>query len=330
MATPSPTRLTNAAARGDPPRRARLARVISAPLPLGDLDGSGTVRLLVTGGNGQLGRAIRARAGDLPAAALLSLGHGDLDITDAAAVRSVLRPGDVVLNAAAYTAVDAAESEVAAAFAANGTGPAVLAAACAEIGARLIHLSTDYVFAAPAADPRPFEPDDPTGPESVYGRSKLAGEQAVRRLAPEAHIVRTAWVYTGDRGDFVATMRRLERERDTVDVVDDQIGSPTYAADLAAGLLELAGRVARGDRGLPPVLHLTNAGAASWFELARAVFAGIGADPARVRPCATAAFPRPARRPAYSVLSDRAWLGAGLTPPRHWRAALTAALTGIR
>ncbi|MQY28171.1 dTDP-4-dehydrorhamnose reductase [Nocardia aurantia] len=300
-----------------------------APVPAGDLDGSGTHRLLVTGGAGQLGRAIRALARDTPGIDMRSLSRADLDITDESAVRAVLRPGDVVLNAAAYTAVDAAESDVAAAFAGNETGPAVLATACAAIGARLIHLSTDYVFAAPA-HPRPFEPDDPTGPESVYGRSKLAGEQAVRKLAPDAHIVRTAWVYTGDRGDFVATMRRLERERDTVDVVDDQIGSPTYAVDLAAGLLELAGRVGRGDRTPPPVLHLTNSGQASWFELARAVFAGVGADPGRVRPCGTADFPRPARRPGYSVLSDRVWTEAGLTPLRHWRDALTAALAGIR
>ncbi len=298
-------------------------------MPAGDLDGSGLPRLLVTGGNGQLGRAIRAVAGAAPATAVVSLGHADLDITDEAAVSSVVRPGDIVLNAAAYTAVDAAESDVAAAFAGNETGPAVLAAVCAGTGARLIHLSTDYVFAAPA-QPRPFEPGDPTGPESVYGRSKLAGERAVRKLAPDAHIVRTAWVYTGDRGDFVATMRRLERERDTVDVVDDQIGSPTYAVDLAAGLLELAGRIGRGDGTLPPVLHLTNAGRASWFELARAVFAAVGADVDRVRPCSTAAFPRPARRPAYSVLSDRVWIEAGLTPLRHWRTALTAALAGIR
>ncbi|WP_416276854.1 dTDP-4-dehydrorhamnose reductase [Nocardia sp. alder85J] len=306
----------------------------STPVPAGNADNSAAAaayRLLVTGANGQLGRAIRACSGDAPTAELLSLGHADLDITDAAAVRSLLRPGDVVLNAAAYTAVDAAESDVAAAFAGNETGPAVLAAGCAAVGARLIHLSTDYVFATPAGpDPRPFEPGDPTGPESVYGCSKLAGEQAVRRAAPDAHIVRTAWVYTGEHGDFVATMRRLERERDTVDVVDDQIGSPTYAVDLAAGLLELAGRVARGDRALPPILHLTNTGQASWFELARAVFAEAGADVDRVRPCGTAAFPRPARRPAYSVLSDRVWVEAGLTPLRHWRTALTAASAGIR
>src|SRR5690606_14504694 len=132
---------------------------------------------------------------------------------------AVIAPGDVVVNCAAYTAVDRAESEPAAAFAINETGPAVLAAACAEAGARLIHLSTDYVFAG--VRDTPYETADETAPRTVYGRSKLAGEHAVLTLAPDAHIVRTAWVYTGDSGDFVATMRRLESERPTVDVVDD-------------------------------------------------------------------------------------------------------------
>ncbi|WP_036567996.1 dTDP-4-dehydrorhamnose reductase [Nocardia sp. BMG51109] len=274
--------------------------------------------MLVTGAQGQLGRAVLDSA---PGA--IGLGRRDLDITDPAAVRAALRPGDVVLNCAAYTAVDAAESDPATAFAGNETGPAVLAEACAAVGAGLVHVSTDYVFDGTAD--RPYEPADPTGPTSVYGRSKLAGERAVRRLAPAAHIVRTAWVYTGDHGDFVATMRRLERTRDTVTVVDDQIGSPTFAPDLAAGLLELVSRSAAG-AALPPILHATNGGRASWFEVARAVFAGVGADPARVRPCTSDEYPSPVRRPAYSVLSNRTWADAGLTPLRDWRAALEEAL----
>lgn len=252
--------------------------------------------------------------------ALRAFTRSRLDITDRAAVESVVRPGDIVLNCAAFTAVDLAESEPATAFAGNETGPAVLAAACARAGARLIHLSTDYVFPGTAA--RPYEPSDPTGPTTVYGRSKLAGERAVRELCPQAHIVRTAWVYAGTGTDFVATMRRLEKERDTVSVVNDQIGSPTFAADLAAGLLELAATPTA-----PAVLHATNSGRASWYDLARAVFAGIGADPERVRPCTTAEFPRPAERPAFSVLSGTAWREAGLTPLRPWESALTEALT---
>ncbi|MET8777402.1 dTDP-4-dehydrorhamnose reductase [Nocardia sp. NPDC004654] len=275
-------------------------------------------RLVVTGAGGQVGRELLRLA---PRAR--GYGRADLDITDADAVRAAIAPGDVVLNCAAYTAVDKAESEPDAAFAGNETGPAVLAAVCATVEARLIHLSTDYVF--PGTQRAPYDTDDPTGPATVYGLSKLAGERAVLETAPNSHVVRTAWVYSGRGGDFVATMLRLERERETVDVVDDQIGSPTYAADLAAGLLEL---VARPDA--PRLLHATNAGVASWFDLARAVFAEVGADPERVRPCDSTAYPRPARRPAYSVLSDRAWRSAGLTPLRDWRAALHDALRASR
>lgn len=275
--------------------------------------------MVVTGAGGQLGRALRAEA-----PGVVALRREDLDITDDAGVRAVLEPGDVLLNCAAYTGVDAAESDAAGAFARNETGPAVLAAACTAVGAKLIHISTDYVFDGTGTSP--YEPGDATGPTTVYGRSKLAGEQAVLRLAPDAHIVRTAWVYTGDRRDFVATMRRLERERETVTVVDDQIGSPTFAPDLAAGLLELVRSVTAGADGIAPILHATNAGRASWFELARAVFAGVGADPDRVRPCSSAEYPSSTPRPAYSVLSNRAWIEAGLTPLRDWRLALDDAL----
>lgn len=274
-------------------------------------------QLVVTGARGQLGRQLLRLA---PGAR--GYGRSELDITDPAAVRAVLRPGDVLLNCAAYTAVDQAESDPAGAFAGNETGPAVLAAACAEVGARLIHVSTDYVF--PGDGTRPYEPADPTGPTSVYGKSKLAGERAVLDLAPDAHVVRTAWVYTGSGSDFVATMLRLERERDTVSVVDDQLGSPTCAIDLAAGLLELAGRP-----DAPRLLHAVNTGQATWYQLARAVFAAVGAEPDRVLPCDSSAFPRPARRPAYSVLSDRSWTAAGLTPLRPWRAALEDALKQV-
>ncbi|MEU4415492.1 dTDP-4-dehydrorhamnose reductase [Nocardia salmonicida] len=271
--------------------------------------------LIVTGARGLLGREILRLAPDAR-----GFGRADLDITDRAAVDAVLTPGAVVINCAAYTAVDAAETDVEAAFAANATGPAVLAAACAAAGARLIHVSTDYVF--PGTATTPYEPGDPTGPASVYGQSKLAGERAVLELG--AHVVRTAWVYGGVEGDFVATMRRLEAERDTVTVVNDQLGSPTSAADLAAALLELSTRP-----DAPAVLHATNSGTATWFDLAAAVFTELGADPTRVLPCASSEFPRPAPRPAYSVLSPAAWDGAGLTPLRPWRIALTDTLSRL-
>lgn len=284
-------------------------------------------RILVTGARGQLGvRLLRcAEAAGLPAE---GVGSAELDITDAGAVDSWVTPGAVVVNCAAYTAVDAAESDEAAAAAVNEAGARNIAATCARAGADLIHVSTDYVFSGDRAGDAavPYEPGDVTGPRTAYGRTKLAGEHAIREVLPEAQIVRTAWVYTGAGADFVATMLRLERDRDTVSVVDDQVGSPTYSVDLAAGLLELA-RVG-GPRGA--TLHATNAGSATWFDLARAVFAGVGADPERVLPCSSAEFVRPAPRPAYSVLSSRAWVAAGLTPLRPWRDALSDALAQRR
>lgn len=278
-------------------------------------------KILVTGARGQLGTQLLRRGATL-GLDVVGLGSGELDITDPDAVAAAVRPGSVVLNCAAYTAVDAAESDEPAATRVNVDGPRTLAEATARVGARLVHVSTDYVFAGDATVP--YEPDAPTGPRTVYGRTKLAGERAVLAADPAAVVVRTAWVYTGTGSDFVATMLRLQRERDHVDVVDDQVGSPTFAGDLAAGLLELAGRDAVGG-----VLHATNSGQASWFDLARAVFAAVGADPERVRPCGTAQFPRPAPRPAYSVLSPAAWAAAGLTPLRPWRAALEAALAEV-
>jgi dTDP-4-dehydrorhamnose reductase len=215
----------------------------------------------------------------------------------------------VVVNAAAYTAVDAAECDPERAHAVNATGPAHLAAACVEHGARLVQVSTDYVFAGDA--PAPYRSDDPTGPRSVYGRSKLAGERAA--LDAGAHVVRT--------------MVRLERSHRAVTVVDDQRGSPTWTADLADGLVALA---LAADRVPPGVLHCVNSGATTWCGFARAVFAEIGADPERVRPCTTAEFPRPAPRPANSVLDTASWTAAGLPPLRPWRAALAAAFTAQR
>jgi dTDP-4-dehydrorhamnose reductase len=279
------------------------------------------VRWLITGAEGQLGsRLVHALAGQ----DAVGLSHAELDLTSAAMVAEVIasqRP-DVVLNAAAYTAVDAAETDETRALAVNRDGPAHLAAALARHGGRLVHPSTDYVFAGDAD--RPYEVDHQTGPRTAYGRSKLAGELAVRELLPDrSTIVRTAWVYGGPGPNFVATMVRLEREQHTVEVVADQTGSPTYVADLADGLIALGRRTrAYG------TLHYVNHGRASWFELARQTFRLLGASPDRVRPTTTDRFPRPAPRPAWSVLSTRAWVQAGLPTPRDWQLALAEHLRG--
>ena len=281
---------------------------------------------MITGAGGQLGGCLAALATDR-GRGVLALTSSQWDITDPGAAERIIASGDVVVNCAAYTDVDGAESDEAGAHAVNAAGPEYVARACARAGARLIHVSTDYVFSGDFGDgePRPYEPGDEADPRGVYARSKLAGERAVLAALPEASqgiVVRTAWVYTGGTGkDFVAVMRRLAAGHGPVDVVDDQTGSPTYVADLAAALLQVADNRVPG-----PILHAANGGEVSRFGQARAVFEECGADPARVWPVSTARFPRPAPRPAYSALGGRQSTAAGLAPLRPWRDALVAAL----
>ena len=281
---------------------------------------------MITGAGGQLGGCLAALATDR-GRDVLALTSSQWDITDPGAAERIIASGDVVVNCAAYTDVDGAESDEAGAYAVNAAGPEHVARACARAGARLIHVSTDYVFSGDFGDgePRPYEPGDEADPRGVYARSKLAGERAVLAALPEASqgiVVRTAWVYTGGTGkDFVAVMRRLAAGHGPVDVVDDQTGSPTYVADLAAALLQVADNRVPG-----PILHAANGGEVSRFGQARAVFEECGADPARVWPVSTARFPRPAPRPAYSALGGRQSTAAGLAPLRPWRDALVAAL----
>lgn len=278
-------------------------------------------RIVISGAGGQVGHALAAEAAGR-GRDVLALTSAQWDITDPEAAARIVARGDVVVNCAAFTAVDAAESEPERAHAVNAAAPGVIARACASAGARMIHISTDYVFDGSfAGTPRPYEVDDPTGPLSVYGKTKLAGEQAVHAELPDAHVVRTAWVYTGTGSDFVAVMRRLAAGDDPVTVVVDQVGSPTYSADLVSALIEIADRPQT-----PPLLHVANEGAASRFEQARMVFDGVGADPDRVRPVSSEDAPRPAARPPYSALSGRAAAAAGLTPMRPWRDALAEAI----
>jgi dTDP-4-dehydrorhamnose reductase len=281
-------------------------------------------RLVITGAGGQVGCFLAAEAAR-QGRDVLALSSSQWDITDPAAAEQIVQREDVVINCAAYTDVDGAETDEPAAHAVNAAGPEHIARACARTGAQLIHISTDYVFSGDFAGsaPHPYEPGDETGPRSVYGRTKLSGELAVLATLPQATVVRTAWVYTGGTGkDFVAGMRRLAAADGIVEVVDDQTGSPTYVADLAVALLQVAdGRVRA------PVVHAANEGAVTRFEQARAVFAGLGVDVGRLRPISSAARPRPAPRPRYSVLSGQVSARAGLSPLRGWRDALAAALS---
>ncbi|MGW2517014.1 dTDP-4-dehydrorhamnose reductase [Streptomyces sp. NPDC001617] len=285
------------------------------------------MRWLVTGAGGMLGRdtvdELTRRGEDVT-----GLDHAALDITRQDAVEAVLadRRPDLVVNCAAYTAVDDAETDEQQALRINGDGPRHLARACAALGARLIHVSTDYVFAGDADTPYPE--NHPTAPRTAYGRTKLAGELAVAEELPSSSaIVRTAWLYGVHGRSFVRTMIDLESRRDTLDVVDDQRGQPTWSADVAARVADLGPHVGRG---ASRVLHATSSGEATWCELAREVFRGLGADPDRVRPVGSEAFPRPAPRPAYSVLAHGRWRELGLPPLRDWRAALHEALPLIR
>ena len=290
-----------------------------------------SLALLVTGAGGQVGHDLLEQVRTSRDVFARGLKRADLDITDAFAVQDMVLGWErivrsdspdhrlVVVNCAAYTAVDAAEEDEETAYLVNASAPALLATACDKVGARLIQVSTDYVFPGDATEP--YDVDDPTGPRSAYGRTKLAGELAVREILPAAsYVVRTAWVYGATGANFVKTMARLERERETVSVVDDQRGSPTWARDLAQGLLVLAGSEAPAG-----TYHATNAGDTTWHGFTQAIFEELGADPARVLPTTSDAFVRLAPRPAFSVLSPRAWESAGLPALQGWREALAEA-----
>ncbi|WP_339346168.1 dTDP-4-dehydrorhamnose reductase [uncultured Sphingomonas sp.] len=281
------------------------------------------MKALITGAHGQLGRGLAASA---PVGTTLVLHDRDtLDITDRAAVDALVaaeRP-DVILNAAAYTAVDKAESDEDAAHAVNATATGILSDAARAHDARFVHVSTDFVFDGRAGVP--YAPDAPTAPLSAYGRTKLAGEQLA---GAGALIVRTAWVYAPTGGNFVRTMLRVMAERPEVRVVADQIGTPTYAPGLAAALWTLA------DKGVTGTHHYTDAGAASWYDFAVAIqeeglAAGLLDRAVPVVPIATADYPTPAVRPHYSVLDKTSTFTALGGPTPHWRANLRTMIAAI-
>jgi len=281
-------------------------------------------RWLVVGCDGMLGQDLVVALGESPDAREVTAVDRDVvDIIDPGACLEAVAGQDLVVNVAAWTAVDDAETHEAQAFSVNAVGAANLARACSAAGARMVQVSTDYVFAGDATSP--YAEDAPLAPRSAYGRTKGAGEWAVRTHLPSASwVVRTAWLYGAHGPNFVKTMARLAAERDTVSVVDDQRGQPTWTVDLAAAIVRLV------DSEAPfGTYHGTSAGDTTWFGFAQAIFAEMGLDPARVRPTTTDAFPLPAPRPAYSVLGHGAWSRAGLPGLPDWRRALTEALPSV-
>jgi dTDP-4-dehydrorhamnose reductase len=278
------------------------------------------LRIVVTGANGQLGvELVRALA---PQGEVVATTIGDLDVTAPGCAEQVagLRP-DWVVHAAGATDVDGCERDPASAFAVNGEGTRRIAEGCRRAGARLLYVSTDYVFDGRKGTP--YVESDAPAPLSVYGRSKLAGEEATRSLEGRWVIVRTAWLYGVHGKNFVKAILDRARAGQPLRVVDDQVGSPTYAADLAEALALL---VAGGHTG---VFHVTNSGACSWFAFAREILRLAGFDPATVRSLTSAELDRPARRPAHSVLGNTAWTAAGLAPLRPWPEALAAMLARL-
>jgi len=251
---------------------------------------------------------------------VLGLRKRELDITDAQAVHSLItdyRPG-IVINCAAWTAVDAAEAQERKALAVNGRGAENLAAACAEVGAMMAQVSTDYVFDGTAS--RPYAETDEPAPRTAYGRTKLAGERAVLGLLPDdGLVIRTAWLYGRGGPSFVHTMIKLAGGQQSVEVVADQHGQPSWTADVADQVITLAAGGARG------IYHATSAGRTTWFELARHVFDLLGTDPERVRPTTSEAYPAPAPRPAWSVLGHDRYRGQPVAPIGDWQLALRRA-----
>jgi dTDP-4-dehydrorhamnose reductase len=279
------------------------------------------MKILITGAHGMLGQDV--------VAVLRAAGHQvtatdlpEVDITDPASCARAVAGHDVVINTAAYTAVDAAETNEGLAFTINAVGPALLARAAHGVGARMIQVSTDYVFAGDATSP--YAENAPIAPQGAYGRTKASGEWAVRAECPDSLIVRTAWLYGPGGPNFVKTMVGLASQRETLSVVDDQRGQPTTTIDLARFILELI------EAAVPAgIYHGTCQGETTWFGFTQAIFTELGLDPARVEPTTSAAFVRPAPRPAYSVLGHERTAALGLSGLPDWRTALAATVRAV-
>ncbi len=284
------------------------------------------LNVLVTGAGGQLGSEMR-RLGSAASNDYLFTDAAELDITDAGAIRRTMaeRRIDVVVNCAAYTDVERAEREEAAADRLNREAAGVLAAAVREADATLIHISTDYVF--DGTSPEPYTEESPAAPQSVYGRTKLAGEEAIRASGCKHLILRTSWLYSEYGHNFLKTMLRLTAERERLNVVFDQTGTPTYAGDLALAIFSIVEKgLYAGNEG---TYHFSDEGACSWYDFAVEIAAAVGHDKCRIEPCRTDDYPTAARRPAYSVL-DKSKLKRtfGIEIP-HWRESMRYCLHRI-
>ncbi|HEY0445585.1 MAG TPA: dTDP-4-dehydrorhamnose reductase [Allosphingosinicella sp.] len=286
------------------------------------------MRVLVTGSRGQLARSLMERGHGRRGLEIVALGKPDLDLEIPGSASDAIRTQapDVIINAAAYTAVDKAEDEPARAFRVNGEAAEEIAEAARHAGARIIQISTDYVF--DGSSPEPYREDAPTGPLGVYGASKLAGEEGVRRATSDHLIARTAWVYSPFGHNFVKTMLALALERDEVSVVDDQLGNPTSALDLADALFRVLDDWSTGGAsGLGRTYHLAGSGAASWFEIAGHIFEqarGLGLASADVRPIRTEDRPTRARRPRYSMLDGSRFSADFDYRMPDWRGSVSA------
>jgi dTDP-4-dehydrorhamnose reductase len=274
------------------------------------------MRWIVVGANGMLGQDLVAQLGDRNVTAL---DKSVCDVTDINSVWENIHDVDVVVNCAAYTAVDDAETNQDLAFQINAKGPENLAKACQEIDSILVHISTDYVFAGDAKSP--YTENETGNPKSIYGASKWAGEEAVRSFIPENHyIIRTAWLYGKNGNNFGKTILKLASSNDELKVVDDQLGQPTWTKDLANKIIELVETKAPFGN-----YHGTSSGQVTWYGLARSLFKLSKLDPERIKPVTTEFFPRPAPRPSYSVLGHETFEGTGVKPIRNWHDALKEA-----
>ena len=283
------------------------------------------MKCLITGASGQLGLALQE---ELMQRGIDFVGanSSELDITKPLIVNQMvdlIKP-NVMINAAAWTDVDGAESNESAAYSVNSLGPRNLAVAASKAGAQLVQISTDYVFSGDASSP--WSEKAPHNPQSVYGATKREGENSVLTTLPlNSYVVRTAWLYSSAGKNFAKTMANLAlNEKGQVKVVNDQIGQPTFAGDLAKQIVELV--LSEAPSG---IYHGTNSGQATWFEFALEIFSLVGADVSRVIPIATSEFPRPAKRPAYSVLGHDAWAGTRVPAMRHWKTALEEVMPAI-